>query len=306
MADSPLVSVVVTTFNRLAYLKQALRSLELQTYREFEVIVLDDGSTDGTVEFLSRFSPWFAFQWVRFSSRERSLLRNEGVAAARGELIAFLDDDDEWHPEKLARQVAFMRDKPSIQLSYCLTVPIDSGGDVMEDLDRVHRRSYERHFRTDHSYTALVSSCLIFTSSVMVRKDAFRAVGGFDETLVGAEDWDFYLRFAREYGIGALPEPLVRYRVHPGNSAAPEDRLRQVRVADARIRAATMHIANTPGLNRTERAHLLNTISQNQYWAGRPGEAIRYALSAIAIRPALFLVPANFSRIAKSAVKALR
>ena len=306
MADNPPVSIVVTTVNRLEYLKRALRSLEHQTYRQFEVIVLDDGSSDGTVEFLSGFRPWFAFQWLKFSSRERSFLRNEGVAAARGELIAFLDDDDEWHAEKLTRQVAFMRDQPSIQLSYCLTVPIDTDGNVMEDLDRAHRRTYERHFRTGHTYTALVSSCLIFTSSVMVTKNSFLSVGGFDESLVGAEDWDFYLRFARNHVIGALPEPLVRYRVHPGNSASSDDRLRQIRVADARIRAATMHIANTAGLNRIDRAHLLNTISQNHYWAGRPGEAMRYAFAAIAMRPALGLVPDNVSRLAKSAVKALR
>ena len=302
-AETPAVTVLLPTFNRLAYLRAALTGLESQTYRSFELIVLDDGSSDGTKEFLQRFNPRFPVRVEMFSGRERSYLRNVGVNISRGALIAFHDDDDIWLPEKLERQVRFMDDHPETGLSYCFTSAINSLGEPDVETTRQHERLYRRHASAAHTFEKIAESCLIFTSSVMVRREVFAATGGFGEDYIGSEDWDFYLKVAKVSRIAALPETLVQYRMHPGNSTAGDEE-RRIKVSDGRMRAAIQQLETAEGARA--RALLLRAIAQNHYWANRNRESLRFSLASIRTSPRVFASPANVMMLAKSLVKSIR
>lgn len=302
-ADLPIVTVVLPTFNRLAYLRAALESLERQTFRDFELIVLDDGSTDGSREFLKRFHPWFACRVELFEGRERAFLRNKGVEMARASLIAFLDDDDLWFPDKLDRQVEFMNQNAGIGMSYSFTTAIDSSGGDDAKTTLQHRRLYKKHSEKGHSYEALAESCLIFTSSVMVRREVFAATGGFGGDYIGSEDWDFYLKVASVSRIGVIPEDLVMYRMHQGNSTAG-DAERRIKVSDGRMRAAMRQLETARGSRA--RSLLLRAIAQNHYWADRNRESLRYSLAALRESPADFASASNLLMLAKSVVKSIR
>lgn len=301
--DPPEVTVLLPTFNRLAYLRAALEGLERQSFKNFELIVLDDGSSDGTREFLNRFSPWFKHRVIFFEGRERAYLRNEGAKLTKSPLIAFLDDDDVWLPEKLARQVDFMNRNPHLGMTYSFTTAIDSSGNDVEDTTRHHRDLYQRHAARKHTFESIAKSCLIFTSSVMVRREVFEATGGFGEDYIGSEDWDFYLKVARVSSIGVVPEELVRYRMHAGNSTAG-DTERRIRVGDGRMRAAMQQLETVKG--RRARSLLMRAIAQNHYWASRNGDAVRYSLAAFKESPVTFASPSNLFMLAKAAVKSIR
>jgi GT2 family glycosyltransferase len=301
--DKPEVTVLLPTFNRLAYLRAALDGLERQSFKNFELIVLDDGSSDGTREFLHRFSPWFKHEVVFADGRERAYLRNEGAKLAKAPLIAFLDDDDVWLPDKLERQVDFMNRNPQLGMTYCFTTAIDSDGKDDEVTSTQHLELYERHASRPHTFESIAKSCLIFTSSVMVRSEVFMATGGFGEDYIGSEDWDFYLKVARMSSIGVIREPLVLYRMHAGNSTAG-DKERRIKVGDGRMRAAMQQLGTVKG--HRARSLLMRAIAQNHYWANRNSEAVRYSLAALRESPVSFASPSNLFMLAKAAVKSIR
>jgi glycosyltransferase involved in cell wall biosynthesis len=299
--DTPAVTILLPTFNRLAYLRAALESVERQTFRDFELIVLDDGSSDGTAEFLSRFRPWFKCRIERFERKERAFLRNVGVSMSQAPFIAFLDDDDLWAPQKLERQVAFMTRHPETGMSYTFTSAIDSSGNPDLKTTEQHNRLYRRHAAEEHSFESIARSCLIFTSSVIVRREVFNATGGFGKDYVGSEDWDFYLKAARIAKVDVIPEQLAVYRVHPGNSAAGD---RLMKVGQGRMQAALDQLETAEGARA--RSLLMRAVAQNHYWAGRNAESFRYSLAALRESPATFASPSNLLMLAKSAVKSLK
>lgn len=214
----PKVSVVIPTYNRLEFLKPALLSVEQQSFGDMEVIVLDDGSTDGTIEFLEGYQGHHPFRWYSFKRKERAHLRNYGVREAEGRYIAFLDDDDEWQADKIQKQVAFMEDSPQVDLVHCFTMVIDEVGVVEPDHSMRHLSHHRRAHQSGYGTEQLCMETVMFTSAVMVTKDSFISTDGFDSALPLLEDWDFYLRFSKLHQIAALPEELVRYRIHQSQS----------------------------------------------------------------------------------------
>src|SRR4051812_8191379 len=119
MSQTPTVSVVVTTFNRAVLLEHTLQSVLNQTYRDFEVVLVDDGSTDATAEVASKYKP--VVKYIYQANKGQSPARNTGIKAARGEFVAFVDDDDLWLPEKLEYQMRAMKDRSGNALIYCDT-----------------------------------------------------------------------------------------------------------------------------------------------------------------------------------------
>lgn len=304
--DAPQVSVVVTTFNRLAWLRRALLSVEAQTFGDIELIVLDDGSSDGTPEFLTNYRTRFPFSWQSFENRERSYLRNEGTRRASAPLVAFLDDDDEWLPEKLAKQVAASSAVPEAGMIYCFSTPIDSSGSTRDALAKQHAREYRDQASRGHDFESLARSCLFFTSTIVVKRDVLLGMGGYSEELVGAEDWDLYLRLARDSSIHVVPEELVLYRVHDSNSAA-DDGLGLGKVGAARIRAAERFLAGfrESGGDAGREALMLRAIALNHYWASRPRDALRYGIAALRSSPRAILSRGDAAWLAKAAWKSL-
>jgi glycosyltransferase involved in cell wall biosynthesis len=266
------VSVIVPTLDRLEYLKLALGSVERQTFCDFELLVLDDGSSDGTLDSLRGYRPPFPFRWFSHQGKERSFLRNLGAREARGELLAFLDDDDEWMPEKLARQVEFLGRHPEIGLCHTRTVVNDAEGRVEPRETALHRKLYAELCPRGHSYADLAYSCLMFTSTVVVRRSAFETVSGYDERYRQKEDLDLYLRLSQVSTIGCVPEELVRYRSHPGGSGAG--------LGEAHIIVNQNHleaIARDPtrDLDHAAERALVFSTARCHYVAGRNAEALR-------------------------------
>ena len=201
---NPLVSVILPTYNRAATLDRAVRSVLLQSYQNLELIVIDDGSTDETSSYVSTIQD----KRLRYLRQERNqgvaAARNAGMAAANGQLIAFLDSDDAWMPEKLSRQVAQMqRSAPRVGLLYT--------GLAIEHADgRIE--TWSPHARGYVLGKILQRNIVHFgTSSTMIRAEAAEVVGGFDTTWPANEDHDYWVRIARFYEFDFDPEPLAVY-----------------------------------------------------------------------------------------------
>ena len=201
---SPTVSVIIPTHNRAHLVGRAIRSVLNQTYQDFEIIVVDDGSIDTTEKVVRRFDD-DRIRYIRHGENKGgSAARNTGIKAAKGKYIAFLDSDDEWLPEKLEKQTrAFENEDLQVGVVYAKFVNINENG---ESLDKNVAKCEGFAFRQ------LLSSNRVGTvSSVMVRSECFQKVGGFDETLPSCQDWDMWLRLARHYKFHFIPEVLVKY-----------------------------------------------------------------------------------------------
>lgn len=209
----PLVSVVIGTFNRETYVRQAVDSVLEQTFRDFEVIVVDDASTDRTPEILKNYGDRIRLIRRDYNSGLPSMPRNQAVGLARGRYVAFLDSDDFWYPSKLKMQVGFMDTHPDIALSHTFCHVVDEASRPL-----YVRREKEMPAEGD-LFGRLVKECFITTSTVMIRKEVFARIGGFDESpqLRRGEDHVFFLRAVREGKIGFVPEVLAAHRKFPDN-----------------------------------------------------------------------------------------
>ncbi|HZB89950.1 MAG TPA: glycosyltransferase family 2 protein, partial [Stellaceae bacterium] len=201
----PLVSVVIPAYNRAAFLRRAIDSVLRQSFGDFEIIVVDDGSTDGTDAAVAEHADRRLRLLRHETNRGAAAARNTGIRAASGRLIAFLDSDDEWLPEKLARQVAAMQAAPT-------DVLLTTTGYFM-----VRERSRELRERTPQSgdwRRALLDGCVLSPgSTAMVDRRAFDAHGFFDERLRRLEDWEWLLRYVSRHDLRVVPEPLARIHV---------------------------------------------------------------------------------------------
>jgi glycosyltransferase involved in cell wall biosynthesis len=195
----PVVSVIIPTYNRAALVREAVASVKAQTYRDFEIVVVDDASTDATFEALAA---WRDVRVLRQARRRGvAAARNLGAAAARGHWLAFLDSDDLWLPEKLARQMAYLAERPGLRL--CQTDEIWVRQGVRVNKPAAHRKVAGRIF------AASLERCMISPSAVILPRRLFEEHGGFDEDLPAAEDYDLWLRLSWRYEVGLVDEPLV-------------------------------------------------------------------------------------------------
>jgi glycosyltransferase involved in cell wall biosynthesis len=215
------VSVIIPTFNRRAMLLEAIDSVLAQTNQSFELIVIDDGSTDGSAEHLRGLAKSIRFE--RIDHCGPGAARNRGVALARAPLIAFLDSDDLWAPTKLERQLAFMNANPDCAISQTNEIWIRNGR-------RVNPGSRHRK-RSGDIFIDSLRTCLISMSATMMRTDLFRSLTGFDESMLAAEDYDLWLRILIDHEAGLLDEPLVTRRGgHPDQTSATTPALDRFRI----------------------------------------------------------------------------
>lgn len=194
----PLVSIIIPTYNRQDFIKEAVESVLTQDYSCYELIVVDDGSTDTTRSILARYPEiMYCYQ----ENRGVSSARNHGLACSQGNLIAFLDSDDLWLPRKLSTQVALMERSPEIMVTYTDEVWIRQGKRV---------NSGKRHQKySGWIFKQCLPLCIVSPSSVVVRKQVFEIVGNFDEHLPVCEDYDLWLRLAAQYPIHFVAEKLI-------------------------------------------------------------------------------------------------
>jgi glycosyltransferase involved in cell wall biosynthesis len=213
-ADEPLVSVIIPAYNAAPFIREAVESALAQTYETLEVIVVDDGSRDETaalVEALCARDP--RVRLLRQANAGVAAARNRAIAASRGSLIAPLDADDLWHPEKIARQVAVMRrGSARLGLVYTWSLVVDEAGRV------VNRRGCGGPRYQGEVYGALVLGNFVGNASTpLIRRGCFAEIGGFDPGLhaagaQGCEDLKLYLAIAERYEFAVVPEVLVGYR----------------------------------------------------------------------------------------------
>lgn len=210
---TPRISVIIPTYNREWCVLEAVDSVRSQTYTDFEVIVVDDGSTDNTNRRLEAASD--AIRLLRQDNKGVSAARNSGAALARGQWLAFLDSDDLWLPEKLAWQYEYIETHPDVVI--CQTEEYWYRNGRRVNPKKRHQKPSGMFF------TASLSLCLVSPSAVMIRKDVFEAFGGFDISLPACEDYDLWLRIGLQYPIHLIDTPLIIKRGgHPDQlSSAP-------------------------------------------------------------------------------------
>lgn len=199
MRDLP-ISVIIPTHDRLPLLREAVASVLAQSFADFELIVVDDGSRDGTAAALrAEFGP--RVEVIETPNRGVSAARNTGAAAARGRWLAFLDSDDLWDPRKLRAQVDHLAARPGRAI--CQTEEIWVRDGVRVNACRHHAKP------EGDVFIPSLDRCLVSPSAVMLRRDVFERAGGFDESLPACEDYDLWLRLARREEFGLVREPLV-------------------------------------------------------------------------------------------------
>lgn len=203
---APTVGVVVATNRHGPYLAEALASVAAQTYPAIDLVVVDDGSPDP--QAVRRTAAAAGARSLRLEPSGVSAARNAGVDHVAGELLVFLDDDDRWHPERIARQVDALRARPDAVVSYCGMRSIDPEGREIAPAD-------QRQVADEHEVLRLRTG--IVAPNVMVRRSAFDAVGRLDPALRYGEDLDLVLRLALAGPFVFVPGPLVDYRAHASN-----------------------------------------------------------------------------------------
>jgi glycosyltransferase involved in cell wall biosynthesis len=222
-----LVSVVIPTYNCASYVTATIESVLVQTYRNWEIIVVDDGSTDDTLGALAPYGDKISYYHQNQSGVPTA--RNLGIQHARGDLVAFLDADDIWFPEKLSAQVGALLQFPEAGLAFSDMLAFDAGGVITDAYIHSLGNWFEKHriAAADMAYGWLYRELLytndIATSTVLVRKDVLDEVGPMDETLRMGDDYDLWLRIARDSKFVFVNQKLIKYRVQSDGLSGPVD-----------------------------------------------------------------------------------
>lgn len=208
-----LVSVIVPVYNRAELVGNTIESILTQTYPNVEVIAVNDGSTDRSLEVLIAYAGRFPGKIVVVDQQNSGQVRarNNGIKHSHGEFIAFLDSDDTWAPEKLAKQLPLF--KGDVGLVYCGIHEVDPEGRVLKTV------SCEQGMRGD-IYKQLLIKNRMTGGTVVVSRKAIDVAGVFDESFEAAENWDLWIRVARLFAVEYVDEPLVNYLKHPGNMSS--------------------------------------------------------------------------------------
>src|SRR5919199_2876382 len=207
----PLISVIIPVYNGEKTIRETLESLLNQTFTDFEVLVINDGSQDATLDIVSSIKDP-RFKVFSYPNAGPSASRNRGVAMASGEYISFLDADDLWTPDKLEAQLKALQTHPEAALAYSWT-------DFINESNQFLRRGSYINVTGDVYKHLLLTDFLENGSNPLVRKKALEEVGEFDESLTHGEDWDMWLRLAVHYPFVAVPSPQILYRVYAHSSS---------------------------------------------------------------------------------------
>ena len=276
------VSVVIPTYNYADFIAEAVESVLAQTFPIFEIIVVDDGSTDNTAEVIKQFG-----DKVRYIKQKNSgvcAARNNGVKNASGDFIAFLDADDDWLPEKIEKQIAKFDEDAEIGLVHC----------GMREFDTETGETLRLHIEGEEGWVA--DDLLLFEKpvvigcggSILVSRQAFEEVSGFDINLKVGEDWDFCYRLARKFKVGFVREILVDYRNHGNNSHLNiREMERSVKIFQDKTFATNDE--NILRLRRRSYGNFYKILAGSYFTDGNYPRFVKYSLKS------LWLMPKNIS-----------
>ncbi len=282
----PNVSIILPTYNRAHYLKEAIESVLTQTYQDWELLIIDDGSTDETrsvaqsyVERDSRISYHY------HSNQGVSAARNVGIQLARGRYVAFLDDDDLWQPEKLAWQLEALAQHPETPWLFGDGQLIDDHGTVLRPVLPQRRSAFStwvKDYQTANPnvsagpfYSVMLTGNCLAVPTVLIERDCFTHVGLFNESYHVAEDYDMWLRMAQRYPVLLLRRSIVQIRVHDGAVSGGAD-VRSYNWHEATARVLEAQLTQVPCGQRANVRRTISTCSRLAGWHHlRQGEGHR-------------------------------
>jgi glycosyltransferase involved in cell wall biosynthesis len=273
----PLFSVIIPTYNRAQKVVRAVDSVLAQTFTNFDVWVIDDGSTDDTAQALTSYEG--RIHYCRQKNAGASSARNRGVRSSTGEYLAFLDSDDRWAPDKLESMAAAIAAHPDSGLFYSACEVVNEAGDVLwVDRSRAVQGS---------AYLPLLMGNFLALSSAVVRRDCLERAGEFDPAVIPCEDWDVWLRIARWYPITLVPETLVTFEYASADKLTAHTR-KWLDAHDKVIeKAFTADRSITPAVRKNVRAN--QAYIKGRIWveARDDTKAGRWFREAIALHPTM-------------------
>ena len=269
------ISVIIPTFNRKKTLKRAIRSVRDQSISPFEILVVDDGSDDGTKEWVNSNYPYI--KYIYQTNNGVSSARNKGIKSSKGDWIAFLDSDDEWLPQKLNDQVKAIRENPGTKFSHTNEIWIRNGV-------RVNQMKKHKKYG-GFIFEKCLDICRISPSSALIKKDLFDQIGMFDESLRVCEDYDLWLRVTSKNSVLFLDQPLIKkYGGHSDQLSRVDDGIEFYRIQSLK-KIMSSRILNkkqasiakdtlihklqiyAKGLEKRNKINELSDIKKNiQYW----------------------------------------
>ena len=275
--SSPKVSVIIPTFNRASILSRAVKSVLAQTYRNFELILVDDASSDDTEQVIRDFVDERITYYRHDHNGGASAARNTGLNNIRGEYVAFLDDDDEWLPSKLAEQVRVLETAPpEVGMIYCWMDYFDTEGRLIAEVHPT-LRGYVFEQILDRQRLA---GC----PTLLVRASVVKEIGGFDERLRRGNDGDFIRRVCLKYQVDVVPKVLVR--VHEGHGAQISERTRRSTLADFTACQVRLEKFSEQFQERPKaRATVLRRMAWDQAKLGQRGAAWSTMARALRLDP---------------------
>ena len=220
--DAPLVSVIIPTYNHGRYVGDAIRSVLAQHYRHYEVVVVDDGSTDESRDVVARCGG--PVRYIYQQNAGLSAARNRGIASSTGSLIGLLDADDMYEPECLRTLVSALQDHPDADGIYCGYRFVDHANHLLPQVE-------SRPVAQDALHGALLDGNFLVPESMFLRRGVYDNAGPFDETLGACEDWDMWLRVTRSHTIMHAPQVLTRHRILPCSMSTDPLRMLTFRLA---------------------------------------------------------------------------
>ncbi|MDQ3089309.1 MAG: glycosyltransferase, partial [Acidobacteriota bacterium] len=271
------VSVIIPTYNYAHFIGEAIESILAQTFPLSEIIVVDDGSTDNTEQIVAKYG-----NKVRYIKQENSgvcAARNFGVKNSSGDFIAFFDADDICFPAKIEKQMAKFAEDAKIGLVHCGMREFDLQGNTI----RYHLEGRKEGWIADE-ILLLMPVITASGSSIMVSREAFNAVGGFDTNLTVGEDWDFCYRVARKFKVGFVPEILVDYRYHGKNTHLNLMKMeRSMKIAFEK--AFDTDDEKILRLRQKSYGNFYKTLAGSYFTAGNYQRFIRYSLKSLRLMP---------------------
>jgi glycosyltransferase involved in cell wall biosynthesis len=285
----PKVSIVTAAYNHVRFVRQSVESALNQTYRDFEHIVIDDGSTDGTADVLKSFGN--RIKYIRQENRGAHATINAAIRESSGEYIAILDSDDAWLPQKLERQMPAFEQTPKPGMVYSQACIIDEQGQLRNNGAPAGKALAD----SGRAFEDLLKDNAIPVLTAVIGRDCLEDVGFFRENLKALSDWDLWLRIALKWPIAFVAEPLALYRIHGNNTftnlsnsgEVDRERLMVMRDAPANISSDDPETEN----RRNEiKARFAYTVIQQTYGLScrrQYSRAVKYLRFALSISPNL-------------------
>lgn len=240
----PLASVIIPNYNQAQYVGDAIRSVLAQTYRNYEIIVVDDGSKDNSREVVAEFGD--QVQYIYQKNAGLSAARNTGIKASKGSLIGMLDADDMYEPEYFSTLISALQEDSDAVGIYCGYQFVDPTNNLLPQVEA-------RPVDPNELYSSLLDGNFFVPESIFLRRHVYDNLGLFDESLRACEDWDVWLRVAKKYRIIHSTRILTRHRVLPGSMSTDP-----LRMLNNRLAVLKKHVGEEPvegGMSETHRAY---------------------------------------------------